>query len=311
MTEIDKLIEADQTNCQQSIKLFNQFDPLLVISFDDAANLFNAFSRSFSHGATDDDTQHSISKLAKEGGLTESEIREVLNGKKLSSMNDDLFEKIISNRNEYYSRRSRGLLLLQAYRSFMYAATDIRRLRVGTAFGFMRLEIEAVALMSLFQVNTKLAYAWFHLKGDRQGRDFYNKTKKGVLEFCNSYELTGEWNLASSSSQHSRFIGLVDGLSISSSSQFERYTDNFSLAFQDFDPEKPEQLIVRALYILRTQAKLLLPLQLALPEVSDPLLLETRTPKFIKNIGLLYDKFQKEFPEFIESIEINTKPMNA
>ena len=62
---------------------------------------------------------------------------------------------------------------------------------------------------------------------------------------------------------------------------------------------------------MRTQAKLLLPLQLALPEVSDPLLLETRTPKFIKNIGLLYDKFQKEFPEFIESIEINTKPMDA
>lgn len=311
MTEIDKLIEADETNCQQSIKFFNQFDSLLVASFNDAANLFNVFSRSFSHGATDDETQHSISKLAKEEGLLESEIREVLNGKKLSSMNDDLFEKIISNRNEYYSRRSRGLLLLQAYRSFMYAATDIRRLRVGTAFGFLRLEIEAIALMSLFQVNTKLAYTWFNLKGDRQGRDFYNKTKKDVLEFCDRWELTGEWNLASSSSQHSRFIGLVDGLSISSSSQLERYTDNFSLAFQDFDPEKPEQLLVRALYILRTQAKLLLPLKLALPEVSDPLLLETRTPKFIKNIGLLYDKLQRQFPEFIESIEINTKPTNA
>ncbi len=65
MTEIDKLIEADQTNCQQSIKLFNQFDPSLVTSFDDAANLFSTFARSFSQGATDDDTQHSISELAK------------------------------------------------------------------------------------------------------------------------------------------------------------------------------------------------------------------------------------------------------
>ena len=311
MTEIDKLIEADQTNCQQSMKLFNQFDSLLVTSFDDAANLFNVFLRSFSHGATDDNTQHSFSKLAKEGGLTESEIVEILNGKKPLPMNDDFFREIISNRNEYYSRRSRGLLLLQAYRSFMYAATDIRRLRVGTAIGFMRLEIEAVALMLLFHVNTKLAYAWFHLKGDRQGRDFYNKTKKDVLEFCDRYELTGEWNLASSSSQHSRFIGLIDGLSISSSSQFERYTDNFSLAFQDFDPEKPEQLLVRALYILRIQTKLLLPLQFALPEVSDPLLLETRTPKFMENIGLLYDKFQRQFPEFIKSVEINAKPTNA
>jgi len=306
MAEIDKLIEADETNCKRSIKLFNQFDPLLGTSFNDAANLLNIFSRSFSHGATDDDTKHFISELAKEGGLKESELRQALNSRKPSSMKNDLFEKIVSNRNDYYSRRSRGLLLLQAYRSYMYAATDIRRLRAGTAIGLMRLEIEAVALMSLFQANTELAFTWFNLKGDRQGKDFYNKTKKAVSEFCDRFELMVEWNLASSASQHSRFIGLIDGLSISSSSQFERYTDYFSLAFQDFDPEKPEQLIVRGLYILRTQAKLLLPLQLALPEVSDPLLLETRIPKFLKNIGVLYEKFQKEFPEFLESIVIET-----
>ena len=104
---------------------------------------------------------------------------------------------------------------------------------------------------------------------------------------------------------------MVDGLSISRSLQADRYTDNFSLAFQDFDPEKPEQLILRALYILRTQAKLLIPLQLALPEVSDPLLLETRIPKFINKLGLVYEKFQREYPEFLESIGIEPKATNV
>lgn len=302
MTEINKLIEADEINSKESLKLFNQFDPSLVTSFDDAANLLTVFSRSFGHGATDDDTQHSIAELAEEGGLTELEIKQVFNGKKPSSITNDLFEKIVSNINDYYDRRSRGLLLLQAYRSYMYAATDIRRLRAGTAIGLMRLEIEAVALMSLFQANTELAFTWFNLKGNRQGKDFYNKTKREVAEFCDRFELTVEWNLASSSSQHSRMIGLIDGLSISSSSESGRYSNVFSLALQDFDTDKPEQLISRALYILRTQAKLLLPLQLALPEVSDPLLLETRIPKFIKNIGALYNKFQNKFPEFIEPI---------
>jgi hypothetical protein len=122
---------------------------------------------------------------------------------------------------------------------------------------------------------------------------------------------TGEWNLASSVSQHSRLIGLIDGLSISSSSQYERYTDTFSLALQDFDPKKQEQFISRALYILRTQAKLLLPLQNAMPEASDPLLLETRIPKFKKNIGLLYNKFMEKFPEFIESVKIEVTAKNA
>lgn len=311
MTEIDKLIEADEINCKESLKLFNQFDPSLATAFDDVDNLFTAFSRSFGHGARDDDTQHSISNLAKEGALTESELKEVLNGRKPPKLTEDLFEEIISNRNDYYSRRSRALLLLQTYRSYMWAATDIRRLRVGNALGLMRSEIESVALMSLFRGKNELAFRWFNIKGDKQGWDFFNKTKKDVSKFSERFELTVEWNLASSAAQHSRFIGIVDALSISSSSQFDRYTDNYSVAFQDFDQEKPEQLIVRALYVLRTQAKLFMPLQLALPEVSDPLLLETRIPKFITKLGLLYDKFQKEYPGFLNSISIESETTNA
>jgi len=141
ITETDKLIEADEINCKVSLKLFSDFDPLLATAFDDASNLFSAFSRSFSHGARDDDTQHSISKLAKKGALSESELEEVRNGRKPPKLADDLFEEIISNRNDNYSRRSRSLLLLHTYRSYMWAATDIRRLRVGIALGLMRLEI--------------------------------------------------------------------------------------------------------------------------------------------------------------------------
>ena len=93
-------------------------------------------------------------------------------------MGNTLFKKIVSKKYDYYSRRSRALLLLQAYRSYMYAATDMRRFRVGTATGFMRLEIEAVALMYLFQNNPSLAYTWFNLRGDSQGKAFYKKTKR-------------------------------------------------------------------------------------------------------------------------------------
>ena len=175
----------------------------------------------------------------------------------------------------------------------------------------MRSEIESVALMSLFHSKNELAYRWFNIKGDQQGRDFFNKTKKDVSKFSERFELTVEWNLASSAAQHSRFIGLVDALSISSSSQTDRYTDNYSVAFQDFDQEKPKQLIVRALYVLRTQAKLFVPLQLALPEVRDPLLVETRIPMFIKKLGLLYDKFQKKYPAFLNSIGIEPVTNNA
>lgn len=302
MTNIDELIIADEINCKETLKLFNQFDPSLAAVFDNASNIFSAFSRSFSHGAKDDANQQSISGLAKEGNLTESEIKEVLKGQKPRKLTAKLFEEIISARNEYYSRRSRGVLLLHTYRSYMLAATDIRRLRVGNALGLMRSEIESVALMSLFQSKCELAYQWFNLKGDQQGKEFFNKTKKDVSKFSERFELTVEWNLASSAAQHSRFIGIVDALSISSSSQYGRYTDNYSVAFQDFDQKKPEQLIVRALYVLRTQVKLFMALQLALPEVQDTLLIETRIPSFTKTLISLYRKFGEEYSEFLRSI---------
>jgi hypothetical protein len=310
MTEIAKLIEADEINSKESLKLFNQFDPSLTAAFDDVSNLFSAFSRSFSYGAKDDDTQESITELAKEASLTEAELREVLNGKKPSKLTADLFEKIISNRNDYYSRRSRAILLLYAYRSYMWAATDVRRLRVGNAVGLMRSEIESVALMSIFQSKSELAYRWFNIRGDQQGRDFFNKTIKDVSKFSERFELSAEWNLASSAAQHSRFIGIVEPLSISHSSKIDRYSDTYSVAFQDFDQEKPEQLISRALYVLRTQAKLFVPLQLVLPEVQDLLLIETRIPMFIKKLGLLYNKFEREYSEFLSSIGIEPETNN-
>ena len=101
MTEIDELIESDEINSKESLKLFIQFDPSLATAFDDASNLFSAFSQSFSHGAKDNDTLQSISKLAEEGNLTEFELKEVLYGKKPPKLAVDLFEKIISNRNDY------------------------------------------------------------------------------------------------------------------------------------------------------------------------------------------------------------------
>lgn len=311
MTEIEKLIEADRSNCEQSLRLFSEFDSSLGNSFDDVSNLFTTFTRAFGQGAKDDDTQYSLSKLSKEGVLTDSEFRDVLDGTKPTKLPDDLFAKLISERNDYYSRRSRALLLLHAYRSYMYAATDIRRLRVATALGFIRLELESVALISLFQRENELAYTWFHLKGDQQGKDFFNKTKGDVSMFCNHFDLTIEWNLASSAAQHSRFIGIIDGLTVTRFSNSDRYTENFALALQDFDPEKPEQLILRALHILRAQAKLLIPLQSGLPEVTDPLLLEIRVPKFINKINMLYEKFQKTYPDFLKSIGLGTKATNT
>jgi hypothetical protein len=181
----------------------------------------------------------------------------------------------------------------------MFAATDIRRLRVVSAIGQLRVEIEALALMYLFRSESKLAVEWYHIRTDQEGRKFYNKTKKHVLHFCQTHDLETEWNIASAAAQHARLGGLIDGLRFTQSIEAGRHVDQYSLALQDFDPNQPEAFIARGLYLLRTQAKLLLPMKKALSEVTDLLLLETRIPRYLQAIRRLYLTFERAYPEYV------------
>jgi len=301
MSEIEALLKADENNSRQTKRLFNDFDPELYDSFDDLANIFQALTRSFGCGASDGEDLNEINEIAQKEGLDEVSIIEIL--KKSGPVDDDQSSELYKIVYSYYSRRARGLLILQTFRSFMYASTDLFRLRVTSALGQLRVEIEAVALMNIFQSNNKLSHEGFNIRNDEQGRTFFFKTKKQVNQFCQRHDLEAEWNLASSASQHARFVGLIDGLSTIDDTVNDRYVNQFQLALQDFNSDQPEALIIRALYVLRTQGKLLLPIEISLPEVNDPLVKETRIPMFHKKVARLYDVFSKKFPQFMQSNE--------
>ena len=283
MNRIDDLLKADINNAAKTKQLFYEFDPLLLETFDDITKLFENLFQLFGSGATDDQDQAEISQLAEEFKLSENCLKEI--------------------NNRSLSRRARGILLLNAYRSFMYAAVDIRRLRSISALGQLCVEIESIALISIFQTANDIAEEWFNLKSDEEGRAFISKTKKIVIEFCKKNDLLTEWNLASKGSHHARFAGMVEGLRIENFSKEGRYINNFSFSLQDFDPDHPERLIVRALYILRAQAKIFPTFKLSLPEVSALFLEVANMTLFYFKIEKLYANFERRFPGYIRQIE--------
>jgi hypothetical protein len=184
MNKIDDLLKADINNVAETKKLFYEFDPLLLEAFDDATNLFEILFKSFGLGATDDQDQAEILKLAEEFKVSENYLVEIIKNTNIGLTNGNLKLRLKEINNRFLSRRARGLLLLNAYRSFMYAATDIRRLRSISALGQIRVEIESVALISIFQTANDIAEEWFRSKSDEEGRAFFSKTKKMVIEFC-------------------------------------------------------------------------------------------------------------------------------
>ena len=279
MNRIDDLLKADINNAAKTKQLFYEFDPLLLEAFDDVTKLFENLFQSFGSGATDDQDQAEISQLAEEVKVSENCLKEI--------------------NNRSLSRRARGILLLNAYRSFMYAAVDIRRLRSISALGQLCVEIESIALISIFQTANDIAEEWFRSKSDEKGRAFFSKTNKMVIEFCRKNDLLTEWNLASKGSQHARFAGMVEELRIENFSKEGRYINNFSFSLQDFDPNHPEGLIVRALYILRAQTKIFSALKLSLPEAFELFFRVTNISLYNTKIEKLYKKFEKKYPNYI------------
>jgi len=281
MNRIDDLLKADINNAAKTKQLFYEFDPLLLEAFDDVTKLFENLFQSFGSGATDDQDQAEISQLAEEVKVSENCLKEI--------------------NNRSLSRRARGILLLNAYRSFMYAAVDIRRLRSISALGQLCVEIESIALISIFQAANDIAEEWFNSKSDEEGRAFFLKTKKMVIEFCKKNDLLTEWNLASKGSHHARFAGMVEGLRIENFSKEGHYINNYSTSLQDVDPDHPERLIVRALYILRAQTKIFSALKLSLPETFELFFRATNISLYNSKIEKLFKNFEKKYPNYIQT----------
>jgi len=307
MSEIDQLLKADEENAEKTRRFFLEFDNELLDAFDEGNNIVQTFMRSFGQNATDDIDQTAITEISKKSGLNEKELAAIIRGEKKDSSYIGLTKDLDQIQAQYYCRRARALLTLQIFRSFMFAGTDIRRMQVVRAFGQLRPAIEATALITIFQSENKLAVDWYNIRDDIGGKAFFRETINRINKFCKTYDVENEWNLSSAAAQHSRLIGLVDGLKVNQYVNGIRRTQEYKLSLQDFNPERPAEFISRALYILRVQAKLLLPLEIALPEASDPLLRETRIPNFRNKIERLYKVFEVKFSDYLSELGFGLK----
>ena len=184
ISEIDKLLIADAENAEKTRLFFFEYDADLLDAFDEGNQILQSFMRSFGQGAIDDIDQAAITEISKKSGLPETELVAILRGEKKDACYTNLNEELHKIQAQHYCRRARVLLTLQAYRSFMYAATDIRRMQVVRAFGQLRPAIEAIALISIFQSENQLSVEWYNIREDVEGRTFFRKTIERINTFA-------------------------------------------------------------------------------------------------------------------------------
>lgn len=296
MSEIKKLLEADTTNIAETERFFANYSPELPSALDEAAALFVTFSRAFSQQARDDEDQRTVNSLSKRLGIcNENELQDIL---RVPLPNDpeqsELLLAIRTAMDRGFSRRARGILLILAFRSYMFAVTDLLRQRMTPAFGHIRIQIEAVGLMTIMRQNPVVALEWMEVSDNKSGKQFFRKYSNDIWKFSDRYELTDAWNLASGAAQHARFLSVSYGLKQSDFEEHGRRKSQYQVVFQEGESH---ELILWTLFILLKQYHIFLAIREALPEVVDPILINSRLPNFRSKVQKLWRRLEEVYPE--------------
>jgi hypothetical protein len=294
-SEIETLLKCDEENAKMIRRLFADHDAELSEALEDAAQLFVTFSRVFSQQAKDDLEQETLHAIQEQLGFSDAEeFYSAIISSDPNSPESDLMLKAKDAVDRFYSRRARGWLLLLIQRCYMFAATDLLRLRGNVALGHLRLAVEAAYFMNIMRDDPSVAHVWVHLESDEEGKQFFKEHKKGLGSFMDQYELAGLYNLTSGTAQHARFASLVFGLRFDSGVKGNRRQDEYKLVFQEGETR---QQLLWAVFLLEMQYRLFMAMREGLPEIDDPLLVNTRLPNFRNKVNRLWKHLEKVFPE--------------
>lgn len=286
MSELDELMQADAANILNSRKALVDFDPELPSALDTIAAMFNTFKRCMV-GALDDSadlaTLDGCSKeLGIDGDALVSQIQSQARGTSALDRARTAWFRLLA-------RRARGIVFLLLQRQFMWAASDLLRMRLTPAIGYGRQEAESLALLFLMRDDPTIGRRWLKLATDSDGKTFYREFQGRILEVIERLDLSGAYEAGSGTSLHVRFASAVRGLSL------HRRPNEVWLGYQEVRQDDPCSYFLEVLSFLRTQERVLRGLGPAFPEVSD-LIWPERVQLFGRTIDRHWERLEKAFP---------------
>jgi hypothetical protein len=277
------LLEVDGSNADASVDLMNEFDPAMSELFEQTATMFKAFIERVGKWSAEEIEDGKLSAIASRLGLTNQQLIDRLIADPRSQP-----EEAQTAWARLGALRAIKMLILACQRYWAWAATDLARLRLSTATGYLRLQAELVGLVRLFLAEPLIADRWFNIRDKKSGRQFFNDTQSKVRETLKEFDLDGIYEIASAGSQHVRLAGMVR--SVQSSGGDLRLPD------QDVDPESPFNLHLTIAHFHKTQGRIIGALAKLLPDIADKDWTKLWNP-FATRINELWAALEKTYAE--------------
>lgn len=137
----------------------------------------------------------------------------------------------------------KGIVLLMIGRAYMWAVTDLLRLRVTSAYGYVRNQAEGVALLRIFDESPARAAAWMEVETDEEGVRFYKKTQKRLNRVLVETGLKRAYEIGSGYSQHVRLAGASHGFAELRREREGQPVHRLGVALQEIDSRQPHPVL--------------------------------------------------------------------
>jgi hypothetical protein len=167
-TRIQKLLEVDGNNADTSVDVMNALDPAMSELFEETEGMFQAIIDRLGKWSVEETEDRKLSAIAHRLGLTNQQLIDRLRTDPCSQPDDaqGAWARLAAF-------RAIKMLVLACQRYWAWAATDLARLRLSTAIGYLRLQTEIVGLVTLFQTEPQVAQRWFNIRNRSNGRGFF------------------------------------------------------------------------------------------------------------------------------------------
>lgn len=211
MTRLDQFLECDSENVPISLKNLTGIYPGSLDAIEQCAAVIENIGQAYSTVCGYDEYQQVVNTWAQKLDLRGNEALVLLEQATIigSTASTDL---TVTAQAAYQSAKSaiaRTELILRSGRDFLFGISDLLRVRITPALGYLRLQSETFALLRLLVDQPQLGVDW--LNSLRDGQKFYGKWHSRIVETIKSLDLHHDYSRGSEMAFHVRQGGTILG----------------------------------------------------------------------------------------------------
>ena len=220
------------------LERLKQFDPTLLDCIEAGAKVYQEAVLCLAQTGGADYSDRRLDQWARQKGVAPGKALDLLlSGHLLVTSSDEAVEssdEAVDLKASIVAAKTSKIqetLIRRLRRDFLFGLTDMLRLRTSPALGYLRLQLETLALIQIMESDPNAAALWLEAFENEEGRAFHDRYQPQIVKYLRQWELYEEYSRTSGTSQHSRVLGVAAGVLTAMAEE----PGQLGLAYQEID----------------------------------------------------------------------------